>query len=108
MVQNGLGRTGRKGFCCCRRRSPGTTEGADERPVAQPAVAVNQELILLYWGLGGRFFRARREGSRLSRDLAFEFAEIKGLSPRKLGYLEFFAKAWPEGSIVQQAVAQLP
>ena len=79
------------------------------------AVAVNQELVLLYWGIGREIIsRQAQEGwgknviPRLSRDLASEFAEIKGLSPRKLSYLEFFAKAWPEGSIVQQAVAQLP
>jgi predicted nuclease of restriction endonuclease-like (RecB) superfamily len=79
------------------------------------AVAVNQELVLLYWGIGREILsRQAQEGwgknviPRLSRDLASEFPEMKGLSPRNLGYMKAFAEAWPEESILQQLVAKLP
>ena len=45
---------------------------------------------------------------RLARDLRTAFPDMKGFSPRNLTYLRAFAEAWPEVSIVQQVVAQLP
>ncbi len=79
------------------------------------AVAVNQELVLLYWGIGREILsRQEQEGwgknvsPRLSKDLSSEFPEMKGLSPRNLGYMRAFAEAWPEESILQQLVAKLP
>jgi predicted nuclease of restriction endonuclease-like (RecB) superfamily len=79
------------------------------------AVAVNQELVLLYWGIGKEILaRQQAEGwgknviPRLSKDLASEFPEMKGLSPRNLGYMKAFAEAWPEEPILQQLVAKLP
>jgi predicted nuclease of restriction endonuclease-like (RecB) superfamily len=79
------------------------------------AVAVNQELILLYWGIGREILsRQAQEGwgknviPRLSRDLASEFPEMKGLSPRNLGYMKAFAEAWPDEPILQQPAAKLP
>jgi predicted nuclease of restriction endonuclease-like (RecB) superfamily len=70
---------------------------------------------LLYWGIGREILaRQAQEGwgknviPRLSRDLASEFPEMKGLSPRNLGYMKAFAEAWPEESILQQLVAKLP
>ena len=33
---------------------------------------------------------------------------MQGLSPRNLGYMKAFAEAWPDDSILQQAVAKLP
>lgn len=78
------------------------------------AVAVNQELVLLYWGIGNEILaRQQAEGwgknviPRLSKDLALEFPEMKGLSPRNLGYMKAFAEAWPEESILQEALAKL-
>ena len=79
------------------------------------ALAVNRELVLLYWGIGKEILaRQREEGwgrniiPRLAKDLAAQFPEMKGLSPRNLGYMKAFAEAWPEESILQQAAAKLP
>jgi predicted nuclease of restriction endonuclease-like (RecB) superfamily len=79
------------------------------------AVAVNQELVLLYWGIGKEILaRQKVEGwgakviDQLATDLVRSFPEMKGLSSRNLKYMRAFADAWPEDSIVQQAAAQLP
>jgi len=65
------------------------------------AVAVNQELVLLYWGIGKEILVRQREAGwgknvipRLSKDLSSQFPEMKGLSPRNLGYMKAFADAW--------------
>lgn len=78
------------------------------------AVAVNQELVLLYWGIGKEILaRQEQEGwgknviPRLSKDLSSEFPEMKGLSPRNLGYMKAFAEAWPDESILQEPLAKL-
>ena len=79
------------------------------------ALAVNRELVLLYWGIG-REILARQEqdgwGSkvveRLASDLHAEFPEMRGLSARNLKYMRAFAEAWPHEPIVQQLAAQLP
>ena len=44
----------------------------------------------------------------LSADLKTEFPEMKGFSPRNLKYMQRFAKLWPDETIVQRCVAQLP
>lgn len=79
------------------------------------ALAVNRELVLLYWGIGRQILdRQRREGwgksviPRLSKDLACEFPDMKGLSPRNLGYMKAFAEAWTDEAILQQLAAKLP
>ena len=65
------------------------------------AVAVNQELVLLYWGIGREILaRQEREGwgknviPRLSKDLSPAFLEMMAISPRNLGYRTAFAEAW--------------
>jgi DUF1016 N-terminal domain len=82
------------------------------------ALAVNGELVRLYWEIGHEILeREQREGwgarviDRLAADLRREFPDMTGLSLRNLRYMRAFAPAWPaEGSspIVQQVVAQLP
>lgn len=79
------------------------------------AVGVNRELILLYWEIGHDILlRQSAEGwgtgviDRLARDLRRDFPDMSGLSPRNLKYMRAFAEAWPDRSIVQQLVAQLP
>jgi predicted nuclease of restriction endonuclease-like (RecB) superfamily len=79
------------------------------------AVAVNQELILLYWSIGRDILgRMSAEGwgakvvQRLAQDLTRDFPEMTGLSPRNLTYMRAFAAAYPDQRIVQQVVAQLP
>ena len=79
------------------------------------ALAVNRELVLLYWQIGREILqRQGLEGwgakviDRLAKDLKHEFPEIKGFSSRNLKYMRAFAAAWTDEQIVQQAVAQIP
>lgn len=79
------------------------------------ALAVNQELLLLYWQIGSEILQrqnAQGWGSRvidrLAHDLRIAFPEMKGFSARNLKYMRAFAEAWPELPVVQQPVAQLP
>ena len=79
------------------------------------SLAVNRELVLLYWSIGRDILdRQARLGwgakvvDQLAADLRRAFPEMKGLSPRNLKYMRAFAEAWPDEQIVQQAVAQIP
>ncbi len=79
------------------------------------ALAVNRELVLLYWGIGKEILtRQQDEGwgakviDQLAKDLRHTFPEMHGFSSRNLKYMRALAEAWPEESIVQQAAAQLP
>jgi len=79
------------------------------------ALAVNRELVMLYWDLGRDILqRQSREGwgrkviDRLSRDLRLAFPTMKGFSSRNLHYMRAFAEAWPKAEFLQQAAAQLP
>jgi predicted nuclease of restriction endonuclease-like (RecB) superfamily len=79
------------------------------------ALAVNRELVLLYWQIGQDILaRQQAQGwgarviDRLARDLSAAFPGMKGFSPRNLKYMRAFAEAWPDAAIVQQAAAQLP
>ena len=78
-------------------------------------LAVNRELVLLYWQIGRDILaRQSNEGwgakviERLALDLRNAFPEMKGFSRANLMYMRAFADAWPDASIVQQAVGQLP
>src|SRR5713101_5774750 len=78
------------------------------------AVAVNQELVVLYWGIGKEILIRQHEDGwgtkvieRLAKDLRSEFPAMEGLSPRNLGYMKAFAEAWPDESILQQPAAKL-
>ncbi|MBZ9713456.1 PDDEXK nuclease domain-containing protein [Deinococcus multiflagellatus] len=79
------------------------------------ALAVNRELVVLYWRLGQAIlYRQGQAGwgakviDRLSEDLRREFPEMKGFSARNLKYMRAFAAAWPDAAFVQQVAAQLP
>jgi predicted nuclease of restriction endonuclease-like (RecB) superfamily len=79
------------------------------------ALAVNQELLGLYWQLGRDILeRQEREGwgarvvEHLARDLKAEFPEVKGFSPRNLKYMRSFAEAWPDREMVQQLLHKVP
>lgn len=79
------------------------------------ALAVNRELVLLYWQIGQDILaRQAAQGwgakviGRLSQDLRSAFPEMKGFSPRNLKYMRAFAEAWPDESFVQEVLAQLP
>lgn len=78
-------------------------------------LAVNRELVLLYWQLGREILvRQDQRGwgakviDRLANDLRRAFPEMKGFSVRNLRYARAFAEAWPDEQIVQQLVAQIP
>ena len=78
------------------------------------AVAVNRELILLYWHIGREILRAQKaEGwgtkvvERLAKDLAAEFPEMGGFSPLNLKRMLAFYAAWAPIEIVQQTVSKL-
>lgn len=79
------------------------------------AIAVNRELVLLYWQIGREILaRQHQQGwgakviATLAKDLQKEFPEIKGFSTRNLKYMRAFAEAYPEEEFVQQAAAQIP
>lgn len=79
------------------------------------AIAVNQELIILYWQIGQEILtRQQQEGwgakviDRLAKDLKREFPDMKGFSLRNLKYMRAFAEAYPDQAIVQRCAAQIP
>jgi predicted nuclease of restriction endonuclease-like (RecB) superfamily len=78
-------------------------------------LAVNRELVLLYWQIGRDILhRQTQQGwgakviERLSQDLKGAFPDIKGFSSRNLKYMRAFAEAWSEEAFVQQVAAQMP
>lgn len=79
------------------------------------ALAVNQEMVLLYWETGHAILRRQEKQGwgaqiidQLSADLRTAFPRVKGFSIRNLKYMRAFAKAWPEPEIVQQLLHKLP
>ena len=79
------------------------------------ALAVNRELVLLYWQMGRDILAQQAlQGwgakviERLAHDLRTAFPEMKGFSRANLMYMRAFAEAWPDAEVVQQAVGQLP
>lgn len=78
-------------------------------------LAVNRELVLLYWQIGRDILARQAEQGwgakvieRLANDLRAAFPDMKGFSPRNLKYMRAFAEAWPDAAIVQEVLAQLP
>lgn len=79
------------------------------------SLAVNRELIQLYWQIGQDILQRQAEQGwgakvieRLAHDLRNAFPDMKGFSRSNLMYMRAFAEAWPDAEIVQQAVGQLP
>jgi predicted nuclease of restriction endonuclease-like (RecB) superfamily len=79
------------------------------------ALAVNHELVLLYWSIGNDILaRQNDEGwgskvvERLAKDLRAAFPNMKGLSRTNLLYMRAFAVAWPDEQIIQQAAGRIP
>jgi len=93
----------------------GELKGRIQTAQSRAALAVNSELVLLYWDIGQSILdKQQREGwgtrviDRLAADLRSAFPEMKGFSPRNLKYMRAFSEAWPEREFVQQAAALLP
>jgi predicted nuclease of restriction endonuclease-like (RecB) superfamily len=79
------------------------------------ALAVNRELVLLYWDIGHRILqRQESEGwgarvvDRLAQDLRRAFPDMRGFSRANLLYMRAFAAAYPDEAIVQQVAGQIP
>jgi predicted nuclease of restriction endonuclease-like (RecB) superfamily len=80
------------------------------------AVAVNQELLRLYWDLAERIVSKQQESAwgdgfllQMSRDLQSEFPDMKGFSLRNLKYMRQWYQFWLSANLIgQQLVAQIP
>lgn len=79
------------------------------------ALAVNHELINLYWEIGSKIhLKQKDEGwgaktiENLAKDLKSTFPEMKGFSLTNIKYMVQFAKEYPEYAISQQVVGQIP
>ena len=79
------------------------------------SLAVNRELVLLYWCIGREILeRQKIQGwgskviDQLARDLRTEFPDMKGLSRTNLMYMRAFAEAWPDEAFVHQLGGQIP
>jgi predicted nuclease of restriction endonuclease-like (RecB) superfamily len=78
-------------------------------------LAVNRDLILLYWQIGREILERQGRASwgakiieSLAADLHREFPAMKGFSRTNLLYMRAFAEAWPDEPFVQQVVGQIP
>ncbi|MBU2652741.1 MAG: DUF1016 domain-containing protein, partial [Bacteroidetes bacterium] len=100
------------GFFALLAEVKGRIQAAQTRAM----VAVNTELVGLYWDIGRIIHdRQGREGwgagviPRLSRELHNELPELKGFSERNIKRMLTFYRAYPTPSaIMPQAAAQLP
>lgn len=79
------------------------------------SLAVNAELIGLYWRIGRDILERQtahgwgaRVVDRLAADLKAEFPDARGFSRANLLYMRAFAEAWPEPDFVQRVVGRLP
>ena len=76
---------------------------------------VNKELVMLYWEIGNTILQNQSQkgwGTKiidtLSKDLREAFPDMKGFSIRNLKYMRQFAYNYPNITIVQEVLAQLP
>lgn len=79
------------------------------------ALQANARLIMMYWQIGSMILKAQEQQGwgarvidRISLDLKKSFPDMKGFSSTNLKYMRQFALAWPDFSIGQQPVDQLP
>ncbi len=86
-----------------------------ERNRIKAVLSANSAMVLLYWEIGHGILENQRKSAwgskvidRLAVDLHTGFPDMKGFSPRNLKYMRAFAAAWPDKSIVQRVIAQIP
>lgn len=79
------------------------------------ALAVNRELVLLYWQIGREILQRQQEEGwgakvieRLAKDLRLEFPDMSGFSRTNLLYMRAFAEAYPDEQFVHQLGGQIP
>ena len=74
-------------------------------------LAVNRELILLYYNIGKIINENKSWGNKfidnLARDIKLSYPNSTGYSVRNLKYMAKFAENYPDGEIVQEVLAQL-
>lgn len=79
------------------------------------AIAVNEELLRLYWDLGEMILEKQKVSSwgdglldQISADLKSEFPDIKGFSKRNLELMRQWYRFWSNDVVIaQQLVSQL-
>ncbi len=79
------------------------------------AIAVNNELVFLYWEIGNMLSGKMKEAGwgakvidRLANDIGNDFPGISGFSPRNLRYMRKFFESYSDLSILQAVPAKLP
>ena len=77
-------------------------------------LAVNKELILLYWKIGKKILEMQeKEGwgakiiEQVSNDLRSDFPEMKGLSPTNMHYMRRFALIYKDEQFLQAAPGEI-
>lgn len=78
-------------------------------------LAVNKEMISLYWRIGNLMLERQKQegwGSKVTRniscDLMREFPEMKGLSYQNISYMRQFAIEYDDPEFLQQAIGEIP
>jgi len=106
------------------KKLPQTIEGYDtllnglkeriRQAQVKAGLAVNQELISLYWEIGTDILTQESQqgwGAKvvenLAKDLKSAFPEMKGFSARNLRYMKVFAETYPDPAILQAAPAKI-
>jgi predicted nuclease of restriction endonuclease-like (RecB) superfamily len=78
----------------------------------QATLAVNQELVMLYYHIGKIVNEHKAWGNKfidnLARDIKLEYPESTGYSVRNLKYMSKFAAEYPDERFVQTVSAQIP
>lgn len=79
------------------------------------ALAVNQELIALYWEIGSKIHLKQKSAGwgtktieNLAKDLKTAFPDMKGFSLTNIKYMVQYAREYPDFIISQQVVGQIP
>ena len=91
-------------------------KGRIQEAQTRAVVAVNSELVRLYWDIGRMIAgRQRREGwgaaviPRLAKELKNELPQLQGFSERNIKRMLAFYREYPDAlTIVQEALARLP
>lgn len=75
------------------------------------AVAVNRELVLLYYDIGRKINEHKEWGNKfidnLAKDIKLAYPNATGYSARNLKYMAKFASAYADKHIVQEVLAQI-
>ncbi len=84
------------------------------RAQIKAGLAVNAELVRLFWEIGkGILIQEKEQGwgarviDKLAKDLKAAFPEMRGFSARNLRYMKSFAEAYPNEQFLQAAPAKI-